>query len=62
MTDYIWYNYRVFFIFWVAAAFICACANVYAAKPRVSELNYKESDANMASLDVIFGNKNEASL
>ena len=62
VVDHIWYNYRVFFIFWVAAAFICACANVYAAKPRVSELNYKESDANMASLDVIFGNKNEASL
>ena len=62
VVDHIWYNYRVFFMFWVVAAFICAFANVYQRKPRVSELNYKDSDANEASLDVIFGNKNEASL
>lgn len=62
VVDHIWYNYRVFFMFWVVAAFICASANVYQRKPKVSELNYKDSDANEASLDVIFGNKNEASL
>ena len=28
MVDYIWYNYRVFFAFWVVVALVCACANV----------------------------------
>jgi len=31
LVDHIWYNYRVFFIFWTVAALICACARVEAA-------------------------------
>ena len=60
VVDHIWYNYRVFFMFWVVAAVICAYANVYPKKMRVEALNQKESDQNKASLDVIFGNKNNA--
>lgn len=58
IVDHIWYNYRVFFMFWAVAAFICAYANAYPKKLRVSELNYKANAENEASLDVIFGNKN----
>lgn len=55
MFDHIWYNYRVFFMFWVVAALLCAFANVYPKKNTVVVKNYNADEA--ASLDIIFGEK-----
>ena len=53
MFDYIWYNYRVFFMFWVVAAILCAYANVY---PKKTSNDVFERDVDKeASLDIIFG-------
>ena len=54
MFDHIWYNYRVFFMFWVVAAMVCAFANVYPKKTSIA-LNYDAEKE--ASLDIIFGDK-----
>ena len=56
MFDHIWYNYRVFFMFWVVAAILCAFANVYPKKRTEMVL---DRDVNKeASLDIIFGDAN----
>ena len=60
MVDHIWYNYRVFFMFWIVAAIVCAFANVYPKRSRDSEYHSKGNVENEASLDIIFGQKNEA--
>ena len=62
LFDYVWYNYRVFFMFWVVAAMICAIANVHPKKLRDAELYCKDDTYNEASLDMIFGKKNDATL
>lgn len=54
MVDYVWYNYRVFFMFWIALAFICACANVYSKRDKDVKV-YDDQDTGKASLDIIFG-------
>jgi putative inorganic carbon (HCO3(-)) transporter len=60
MVDHIWYNYRVFFMFWVVAAIACAFANVYPKRSREFEHYNKSTAETEASLDIIFGQKNEA--
>ena len=60
MVDHIWYNYRVFFMFWIVAAIVCAFANVYPKRSRYSEYYNKNNVDNEASLDIIFGQKNDA--
>ena len=54
MVDYIWYNYRVFFMFWIVLAFVCACANVYSNREK-NVKSYSDDDVGKASLDIIFG-------
>ena len=53
MFDYVWYNYRVFFMFWVVAAILCAFANVHPRK--VIERSEDYTMGKEASLDIIFG-------
>ncbi len=58
MFDHVWYNYRVFFVFWVVAALMCAFANVYPKRkddPALICGTEKEG-----SLDIIFGERNDA--
>ena len=52
MFDYVWYNYRVFFMFWVVAAILCAFANVYPKKTTAPVLDHNADQE--ASLDIIF--------
>jgi O-antigen ligase len=53
MFDYVWYNYRIFFMFWVALA-----VGVCAIKIGTKELSRKnlvyDSDARSASIDIEF--------
>lgn len=58
MFDHVWYNYRVFFVFWVVAALMCAFANVYPKRNDDPALNYGTEDE--GSLDIIFGERNDA--
>ena len=53
MFDHVWYNYRVFFMFWAVAAIVCAFANVYSRSESGSSENYAVGKE--ASLDIIFG-------
>lgn len=53
MVDHIWYNYRVFFMFWIVVAVVCACSNVY-SKSNAEEKVYEE-EIGRASLDIVFG-------
>jgi putative inorganic carbon (HCO3(-)) transporter len=54
MVDHIWYNYRVFFVFWIVLAFVCACSNVYSNHEKNAK-SYSDEDVGKASLDIIFG-------
>lgn len=56
--DYVWYNYRVFFMFWVVVGVLCAFANVYPKKSYNNDVHYDMDKE--ASLDIIFGQKNDA--
>ena len=59
MFDYIWYNYRVFFMFWVVAAVMCAFGEVYPKRARDPELDNSVHMEREASLDIIFGRKRD---
>ena len=49
--DYVWYNYRIFFLFWIVLAIGVACIRI--GKKEISKLNaYEESDDCAASIDV----------
>lgn len=39
LTDYVWYNYRVFAFFWMMIATAVAVVNVYKAKQQITENN-----------------------
>lgn len=58
MFDYVWYNYRVFFMIWVMIGVLCAFANVYPKKSYDNTVHYDMDKE--ASLDIIFGQKNDA--
>ena len=51
LFDYVWYNYRIFFLFWTVLALGVACARI--GKRELSRLEiYEESDCNSASIDM----------
>ena len=55
MVDYIWYNYRVFFMFWIVAALVCVSANVcFEEKLKRGEQIYTMRER-AVSLDIMFG-------
>ena len=54
MVDYIWYNYRVFFMFWVIVAIICSYYKICRSNNEDPNLFQKEADDNEATLNVIF--------
>ena len=56
--DYVWYNYRVFFMFWVVVGVLCAFDNTYPRKSYDNTVHYDIDKE--ASLDIIFGQKNDA--
>lgn len=49
LTDYVWYNYRIFLLFWIVLAVACVSVNIAAREE--GRLNNKE--------DVLYGGKNE---
>ena len=53
LFDFIWYNYRVFFLFWTVLAFACACVRVgNAEKQRHAVQEYYESNQAAMELDL----------
>ena len=52
MFDYVWYNYRVFFLFWAALALGVACIRV-GKKEHCRSNGFNEYDDYTSSLDVI---------
>lgn len=53
LFDFIWYNYRVFFLFWVILAFSCACVRVgNAEKQRHAAREYYESNQAVMELEL----------
>ena len=57
MVDYVWYNNRVFFMFWVIIALVCAYSRLAKYNVRYSESNKKETNVNSATLDIVFDEK-----
>jgi len=49
--DFIWYNYRIFFLFWVVLALGCACVRVGNAEQKRHEVRMSE-ETNYATLDI----------
>ena len=49
--DFVWYNYRVFFLFWIVLALGCACIRIGLDKQRRHAWN-SESESDHASLDL----------
>ena len=55
MVDHIWYNYRIFFAFWLVVALVVSCAEV-ARREKLSEgTNLYGMKERALSLDIIFG-------
>ncbi len=48
-ADYIWYNYRVFFIFWVVVGIVCAYRRIGYDTEEISRI---KTDENSAQLDI----------
>jgi O-antigen ligase len=55
MVDYIWYNYRVFFAFWIVVAFICAGSEVARKEKLSTDVSVSGLRERAMSLDIIFG-------
>lgn len=53
MVDYIWYNYRVFFMFWVAVAVVCAYSRVCCSS-KDADLGMGNAGENEATLNIVF--------
>ena len=51
MTDYVWYNYRVFLIFWLIVGLCCAYRRI---DTRTHTLESTASDLYRASVDLVF--------
>ncbi len=51
MTDYVWYNYRVFFIFWIVIGVVSAARRIDYAS-RVKKAAYSNSGADYAELTI----------
>ena len=49
--DFVWYNYRIFFLFWVILALGCACVRVGNAEQKRHEIRMAE-ETNRATLDI----------
>ena len=56
MVDYVWYNYRVFFIFFVVFAVVCACERVEHQEWLKKSYTALDSREQAVSLDIVFGN------
>ena len=56
MVDYVWYNYRVFFVFFVVLAVICACERVEHQEWLKKSYTALDSRDQAVSLDIVFGN------
>lgn len=56
MVDYIWYNYRVFFVFWIVLSVVSACGEI--VRQETFKKNYSTVSAReqTVSLDIVFGN------
>lgn len=54
MVDYIWYNYRVFFIFWVVVAIICAYAKTEKEISAYTSAQTEDASANEGTLNIVF--------
>lgn len=54
LVDYIWYNYRVFFVFWVVIAVLCACSKVEGAISEYGESKDSDGTVNEATLNILF--------
>ena len=54
MVDHIWYNYRVFFVFWVVVAVLCACSKVEGSISEYKETKSNDSNVNEATLNILF--------
>ena len=57
MVDHVWYNYRVFFMFWVIIALMCAFSRFGKRVIQYSEANKKETNGGSATLDIVFDEK-----
>ena len=55
MVDYIWYNYRVFFAFWLLVAFVCAGAEVCRKEKARGGVHASGMRERAPTLDIIFG-------
>ncbi len=54
MVDYIWYNYRVFFMFWVVAALVCVSMDVCQKEKLKNGSQIFTMRDRSVSLDIIF--------
>ena len=51
LFDFVWYNYRVFFLFWAVLALGCSCVRIGLDEQRRHSWE-RDSKANQASLDL----------